>query len=187
MREPSAVLLGSGSPRRRELLEAAGFDVEVRRTGADESWPEDLSANTAVIALARRKLEALGPSVQPALTADTVVFLDERPLNKPVDFKHAAEMLRELSGRAHEVVTAFCVRKSDGQVVEDAVTTRVWFRPLVDDEIDRYVATGESMDKAGAYGIQGVGGALVDRVEGSYTNVIGLPLAEVVRVLERPA
>ncbi|MEO1171544.1 MAG: Maf family protein [Myxococcota bacterium] len=139
----------------------------------------------AVKTLARRKLDALGPTEVPALTADTVVFLDERPLNKPDDPDDAARMLGRLAGRVHDVITAFCLRSTDGQVHSEAVRTRVWFRPLVAHEISRYVAGGESLDKAGAYGIQGAGGALVDRIEGSYTNVVGLPLAEVLRAWEQ--
>lgn len=128
-------------------------------------------------------LARVGELGEAALTADTVVFLDGEPLNKPEDDAHAKAMLTRLSGRAHDVVTAFCLRRGVREHTE-AVSTRVWFRTLRELEIDHYVATGEPRDKAGAYGIQGEGGALVDRLEGSYTNVVGLPLAEVLRALE---
>ncbi len=167
------------------LLEAAGFDVRARVSGADESWP-DLPAREAVRTLAKRKMDALAAQEdlgEAALTADTVVFLDGEPLNKPDDDEHAKAMLARLSGREHDVVTAFCLRRGAAEHTE-SVTTRVLFRRLRDVEIEHYVATGEPRDKAGAYGIQGDGGALVDRLEGSYTNVVGLPLAEVLRALE---
>ena len=184
-----SILLGSGSPRRKELLEAAGFDVRVHATGADESWPSG-EPSDAVKTLAVRKMRALGESRpergSTSVTADTVVFLDQEPLNKPADHDDAIRMLQALNGRAHDVITAFCVRRGERERVA-AVSTRVWFRGLRTVEIERYVASGEPMDKAGAYGIQGGGGALVDRLEGSYTNVVGLPLAELIETIEEMA
>jgi septum formation protein len=175
------VVLASGSPRRRALLEAACLEVVVRPSGVDESWPGGTLVDGAVT-LARRKAVAVPAPAEVVVAADTLVALDEHRLEKPTDRADAARMLRILSGRRHEVVTGFCVQR-DGHERAGAVTTHVTFRNLSDQEIDRYVATGEPLDKAGAYGIQGEGGSLVDRVEGSYTNVVGLPLAEVLAAI----
>lgn len=184
-----SIVLGSGSPRRRDLLEAAGFTVHVRPTGADESWPEESPAQS-VERLAARKMDVLLSAWPdeldrslPALTADTVVFRDATPLNKPADSEHACKMLGSLSGRSHTVITAFCIEGLSAPRRVESVETEVWFRSLRAVEIERYVATGEPFDKAGGYGIQGLGGALVDRLEGSYTNVVGLPLVEVLSAL----
>ncbi len=171
------ILLVSASPRRRALLEAAGYEIEVRASEADETWPGG-DVEAAVIALARRKLTAVEVRDELALAADTEVILDGRALGKPTDPADAVRMLSELAGRAHQVVTGFCLRRAE-RWHQGAATTEVRFRPLRRAEIERYVETGEPMDKAGGYGIQGRGGALVDTVRGSYTNVIGLPLREV--------
>lgn len=186
MRSGAQILLGSGSPRRRELLESAGFEVTVCPSGANEDWPDGLDQIHAVKELAQRKMCALGGhrSDLLAITADTVVFLDDLPLNKPVDAADAERMLNAMSNRSHDVVTAFCVRYSSGKTMVDAVSTRVTFRRLSGAEIQRYVATEEPFDKAGAYAIQGRGGSLVDSIAGSYTNVVGLPLAQVISALE---
>jgi septum formation protein len=176
------ILLASASPRRRELLEAACFAVDVRPPDIDETWPGGSAAGGA-IALARRKLDALGDEDGLRLAADTIVLLGERRLGKPTDAGHASAMLADLAGRRHEVVTGFCVARGS-ETRERAVTTEVWFRPLCAAEIERYVASGDPFDKAGAYAIQGAAGAFVDRVAGSYTNVVGLPLAEVLDAVE---
>lgn len=171
------VVLASASPRRRALLESACYDVEVRVPRIDEKWPGGSTEEGSII-LARRKLAVLGESPELALAADTLVLLGEEQLGKPKDREEAQAMLRALSGREHQVVTGYCVSRAERQC-EAAVFTRVWFRQLSGAEINRYVDSGEPFDKAGAYAIQGLAGAFVDRVEGSYTNVIGLPLAEV--------
>lgn len=138
--------------------------------------------------LAERKLDGVlakleGEPIDPVITADTVVFLEDEPLNKPDSLDHARSLLRSLSARKHDVITAFCIRLPDGETHRDWVRTSVWFRRLADSDIERYLERGESLDKAGAYGIQGFGATLVDRVEGSYTNVIGLPVSEVLHAL----
>lgn len=149
----------------------------------DESWPGgDIGVEAGAIELARRKLEAVGDRDAVTVAADTVVVIDDDRLGKPADDAEAEAMLSRLAGRSHRVVTGFCVRGSAWR--EAAVSTEVRFRPLTRAEIDRYVASGEPRDKAGAYGIQGSGGALVDHVRGSYTNVVGLPLAEVIAAVE---
>jgi septum formation protein len=177
-----SLLLASGSPRRKRLLEAACFVVEVRPPDADETWPGGSCAEGAV-ALAERKLAAVRGVAGLALAADTLVMVDGERLGKPEDAGAARAMLRKLSGREHEVVTGFVVARAD-QRRTAAVRTRVGFRTLSEAEIDSYLATGEPYDKAGGYAIQGIAGAFVDRIEGSYTNVVGLPLAEVIAAAE---
>lgn len=154
----------------------------MRPSGADESWPGG-GIDDGAVALARRKVAVIPAPGETVVGADTLVVLEDDRLEKPMDGEDAARMLRRLAGRQHRVVTGWCVRR-DGRERVGAVTTRVTFRRLSDPEIDRYVASGEPLDKAGAYGIQGQGGALVERVEGSYTNVVGLPLAEVLAAIE---
>ena len=176
------VILASASPRRRSLLEAACLEVIVRPSGVDECWPGGTVAEGAT-ALAQRKAQAVPSGDEIVVAADTLVAMGETRFEKPVDAADAARMLRCLAGKPHEVVTGYCVSKG-GKTRLGAVRTIVVFRDLSDDEIERYVRSGEPMDKAGAYGIQGEGGCLVDRVEGSYTNVVGLPLREVLAAIE---
>lgn len=175
------LILASGSPRRRDLLTAAGLRVRVRPPRGPEIWPGG-EASAAVLALARTKLQSVQAGADLHLAADTVVLLDEEPLGKPADRAAAAVTLGRLAGRWHRVLTGFIVARGSRQVAH-CITTHVRLRRLRPAEIDAYVATGESLDKAGAYGIQGLGGALVDRLDGSYTNVVGLPLAEVLVAL----
>jgi septum formation protein len=135
-------------------------------------------------ALARRKADAVQVDADElVVAADTCVVLDGGLLEKPRDADDARRMLRALAGRTHEVITGFCVRRG-GKHREGAVHTRVGFRSLSHEEIERYLDSGEPFDKAGAYGIQGAGGALVDKIDGSYTNVVGLPLSEVLAAIE---
>ena len=181
------IVLVSGSPRRKELLESCGFSVLVRPTHVEESWPKTVATlEEGVQAIALRKLEAL-PDLSAlkhiALSADTVVAHEGHVLGKPCDVQDACRMLQRLSGATHDVVTAFCASFCDKRVY-GVVRTHVSFRELSTSDIERYVATGESFDKAGAYAIQGVGGALIDRVDGSYTNIVGLPVNEVLMALD---
>lgn len=177
-------LLASGSPRRREILAMLGYRFECRPAHADESLPRGISPEEAVRLLARRKAsaDASAGAHLPVLAADTVVALDGVLLGKPVDGADARRMLRLLSGRTHEVYTGVCL-SAGGRVAELAQCTRVTFYPLSEELIDRYAASGEPLDKAGAYGIQGRGSVLVARIEGDYYNVVGLPAAETVRLL----
>lgn len=175
------VVLASGSPRRSDLLTRAGVDITILTADVDETPRPGEDA----VVLAKRLARAKGDAVQGGLTdaavvvsADTIVVRDGGILGKPVDADDAAAMLRSLSGRTHEVVTAFAA-VAPGREIVQAVTTSVTFRPLSDALIADYVATGEPMDKAGAYGIQGIGCKLVSGIQGSYTNVVGLPLVEV--------
>jgi septum formation protein len=183
---PRRVVLASASPRRKALLEAACLEVVVRPSGVEEVWPGGGPAAGAR-ALARRKADAVPVKDDDiVVAADTCVVLDGVLLEKPADRADARRMLAALAGRTHEVVTGYCVRK-DGRHREGAVHTKVSFRALSQGEIERYVDSGEPFDKAGGYGIQGAGGALVDHVDGSYTNVVGLPLAEVLAAIEAVA
>jgi len=176
-----SIVLASSSPRRRALLEAALFTVEVCAPDVNEIWPGG-DPGDATIQLAHQKLDAVEFRDSLMLAADTAVIRDGVALGKPSDRGHAIDMLMSLAGREHLVITGFCLRKNK-QVYHQAIETRVTFRALSRDEIEAYVDSGEPMDKAGAYGIQGLGGALVDSLQGSYTNVIGLPLRQVIEAV----
>ncbi len=177
------LVLASGSPRRRELLAHFGLPFAVVPSGADETAAG--TGLTQVAELARRK----GADVfarhgaLPVLSADTLVCLDDQVLGKPLDAADACRMLRALAGRWHSVHTGICLHLPGGAVLERVESTRVRFTTLSDAAIARYVATGEPMDKAGAYAIQEIGGIFVERIEGSPSNVIGLPLAAVAALL----
>jgi septum formation protein len=172
------LVLASASPRRAELLKNAGIDFVVRAGhGVDETPFADESPGEYVERLAEAKALAVeaGPG-EILLGADTVVAVDGRLFGKPADDREAAEMLAALSGRCHEVVTGICLRSGNAAVVRDRAVTRVWFTELSTQEIAEYVASGEPRDKAGAYAIQGIASRFVERIEGSYTNVVGLPV-----------
>ncbi len=189
------LLLASTSPRRRELLELARIPFEVVVATSDESITEGEHALAYVARIARAKLAAATLALDAqtrargavVLAADTVVVVDARVFGKPKNDDDARAMLHELSGRTHEVATAFALGDplTARLVAEQTVRTAVDFRTLGAAEIDAYVATGEGKDKAGAYAIQGMASVLVRRIEGSHTNVIGLPTAELVMELER--
>jgi len=173
------LILASASPRRRELLESAGLRFSVVPSDAIESIREGEAPDELVRRLAREKAAVVAERAPDAviLAADTVVALGAALLEKPVDGEDARRMLRALSGKAHQVWTGVAI--ADGGRLQDfCVRTEVRFRDLSDEEIGAYVASGEPMDKAGAYGIQGRAAAFVVGIQGSYTNVVGLPLAE---------
>ncbi|MGH7282723.1 MAG: Maf family protein [Polyangiaceae bacterium] len=185
-----SIVLGSASPRRRELLEAQGFRLHVRPADVDEGVRENEAPQTYLERIVTDKLRAAKMHVGPGmradalLVADTTVTIDARILGKPVDREESKSMIDALSGRAHDVMTRFSILALEsGREHAETVLTRVIFRALAPEEIDAYVATGEGDDKAGAYAVQGKGAALVARIEGSYTNVVGLPIAEVVVAL----
>lgn len=187
------LILASASPRRRELLTQIGVRYRVSVVPVDESRQADEQPAAWVERLARAKVMAA--RAEPALRADTVavalptlgadtlvVVDDDEVFGKPVDAADAVRMLRRLSGREHRVLTAVAVA-DDARMLVRCSETRVWFRPLDEMLIARYVATGEPADKAGAWGIQGLGAALVARIDGSYSGVVGLPLAETIELL----
>ncbi len=186
-REPAPRLcLASGSPRRRELLARLGLHFQVLVSGIDEEL-EGLTPVELVRRLAVDKVRAVSKGLDGSwvLGADTTVDLAGEELAKPIDAAQARAMLQRLRGRWHEVFTGVALLEPRHNRVESAtVATRVRMRDYSDSEIDSYVASGEPMDKAGAYAIQGAGGGLVERVEGCYFNVIGLPLCETVRLLK---
>lgn len=175
------LLLASGSPRRKMLLESAGWRAVVQPAHIDESVVPGILPESHATALAVAKARAVGdhPLV---LAADTVVHRGGRIFDKPAHREEARAHLTALAGQWHRVTTGVCLRKN-GLESTFSVTTDVRFRALDSDDIDRYLATGEADDKAGAYGIQGFGGALVAEIQGSYTNVVGLPLEEVLAAL----
>ena len=180
---PLRVILASQSPRRRELLALVGIAHEVRPADVDESALPGEAPGPHAERLARAKADTLARRHPDALVvaADTVVVIDGDILGKPRDAVHAREMLARLAGREHTVVTAVAVSRGD-RVASAVERVLVRFRPLSDGEIAAYVATGEPMDKAGAYGIQGYGATIVERIDGDFFAVMGLPLATVVRL-----
>ena len=203
------VVLASQSPRRKELLERLGFSVKcIPAQISEERMPEEYPdhyvkrlARSKVLSVVQRirttqyeqtparvsrvtgKLE--GESLRWVVGADTVVVCAGEVLEKPKDNLDAYDMLMNLAGRRHEVMTGFCIfdMHKDKEGIQ-TVRTEVKFKPMTRDEIERYVAVGESMDKSGSYGIQGVGAYLVESIVGSYTNVVGLPLCQVVQMME---
>ena len=168
--------LASGSPRRRDLLERVGFTMDVKPGNIDESRKLGDSPVQHARRLATGKADT-GPYERVVVAADTVVHLDDAVLDKPTSRAEARSHLLALSGTWHNVTTGVCLRYAEERRVFH-VTTEVRFRALPEWEIDAYLATGEADDKAGAYGIQGLGGALVAHVRGSWTNVMGLPVEE---------
>jgi len=177
------LILASRSPRRAELLKAAGFEFTVRAADVDETPREGEAPRAYVRRVAEEKACAVAADGdEVVLAADTTVVLGNEIMGKPVDGADAARMLRALAGERHEVITAVCIKRGD-RVTCDIASTAVWFAPLSDAEIADYVASGEPMDKAGAYGIQGLASKFIDRIEGSYSNVVGLPVALTYRLI----
>jgi septum formation protein len=178
------VVLASGSPRRRQLLELIGIEHEVSPSNIDETIRPRETPRRHAERLAREKASAVASREPQRITvaADTIVVVNRKVLGKPRDEDDARRMLSMLSGREHTVITAVAVAR--GRKLRSAVEeVRVKFRRLRDDEIDAYIATGEPMDKAGAYGIQGFGATIVECVNGDYFAVMGLPLARLVTLL----
>ena len=182
----SKIILASASPRRRELLERIGVtDFEVRAPEVDENFPEGLSPEETGQFISREKAEAAREQwgLEPIIiTADTMVFLDDRRLGKPRSEADALEMLTALQGRRHTVCTGVTVSQGE-KILTEAESTGVIFRPAEKRELLSYIATGEPMDKAGAYGVQGKGALLVERLEGDFFNVMGLPVLRLSRML----
>ena len=180
------VILASSSPRRRELLETAGVEFEILVKEVDETVPQGTPPAKAAEMTAKKKALATAESRKDDIVigADTIVTVDGKILGKPQSPENAAEMLRLLSGREHEVITGVCL-VCGGKADCFSHVSRVKFYDLTDEEILAYVATGEPADKAGAYGIQGKGCTLVVKIEGDYFNIVGLPVAETVRRIRK--
>jgi septum formation protein len=176
------IVLASGSPRRRDLLALLGLTFEVAAADVDETWRNGEPPEAHAERLAREKAEAVRRPGAVTVAADTIVVVDGTILGKPADAAGARAMLARLAGRDHVVHTAIAVAYGERRAAA-VVSTRVWFRPLDAGTIAAYVATGEPLDKAGAYGIQGCGAVLVDRIEGDYFTVMGLGLARLVDLL----
>lgn len=179
------LVLASKSPRRREILREAGIPFTVRAAEAPEVRREGEGAEEYVRRLAREKAHAVpAADGEIILAADTVVVVDGEVLEKPAGAEDASRMLRRLSGRRHAVLTGICLKKGD-VTISDCATTLVAFAPLSEEEIAAYVSSGEPVDKAGAYGIQGLASKFVEGLEGCYFNVVGLPVALVYKHLRR--
>jgi septum formation protein len=193
------IYLASRSPRRRDLLRQIGVPFELlllredlrRGVDVDETPLPDESAGVYVLRIARTKAEMAVRQIayrnlpqKPVLAADTTVVFDGEIVGKPDDAEHAARMLRALSGREHQVLTAVAVALKE-QIETQISVSSVWFRELSDAEVRRYCAGSEPLDKAGAYAIQGRAGAFVTRISGSYSGIMGLPLAETVELLQK--
>ena len=180
-----AMILASQTPRRRELLGQMGFSFTVRPARGEELPHPELTPAQLVEELARQKaleVSAEAEADDVVVAADTVVAIDGKVLGKPHDKVHAAQMLSALSGREHTVYTGVAVKRGETLLVEHEAT-QVRFRPLTEREIDLYIQTGEPMDKAGSYGIQGYGALLVEGIRGDYFNVVGLPICRLGRML----
>ena len=189
------LILASASPRRSELLTQIGVQFEVQSADIDETPLAGEEASTYVVRMAREKVIACAALVQDAqefviVGADTSVIVDRDILGKPANYYEAKEMLLRLSGREHQVMTSVCVAaynngftSQNPNITTRLVTTDVKFRPLGENQIEAYWNSGEPQDKAGAYGIQGFGAVFVDGINGSYSAVVGLPLAETAELL----
>ena len=183
-----AIVLASQSPRRQELLARIGVeDFKTLSLDIDESYPEGLSPEDTVRYIAKKKCDAAAALCAPddlIITADTMVFLENDRLGKPRDEADALRMLTELAGNRHTVCTGVTVRQG-GKAEAFTVSTDVYFRPCAEDEIRAYIKTGEPMDKAGAYGVQSRGALFVERIDGDFFNVMGLPVEQLGLVLAR--
>jgi septum formation protein len=186
---PPAIVLASASPRRKELLERVGVVCAVVPSQINEDYIPGESPREHVLRLSHEKaLEIASRTDVPGrwfIGSDTVVVRDDAILGKPLDAADATAMLTSLSGRSHEVLTGFAVHDREKNItISEVVSTAVRFKELTAAEVSGYIASGEPFDKAGAYAIQGIGAFMVQAINGSYTNVVGLPLCEVVDVLE---
>ena len=175
------LVLASQSPRRSEILRQAGIPFTVRVAAVDETPIQGEKPEDYAVRLAELKALAVpaGPD-EAVLGADTTVVIDGEMLGKPADEADARRMLERLSGRQHQVITGICLKRGQ-EVIRDCAATKVWFTPMTAAEIEEYVASGEPMDKAGAYAIQGLASKFIEKIDGCYFNVVGLPVALVYR------
>ncbi|MGC2867341.1 Maf family protein [Proteus vulgaris] len=176
----TTLYLASSSPRRRELLALLDVEFSIITPAIDEIWQQGEKPEEYVLRLAKEKSQEgvrQAPQDYPVLGSDTIVVYDGHILEKPRDKTHAAQILRSLSGATHQVMTAIAISNRT-HTLSQLVVTHVTFRVMTESEISAYIESGEPMDKAGAYGIQGKGGRFVQRIEGSYHAVVGLPLVE---------
>lgn len=178
------ITLASASPRRRELLSSLGMELEIIPSLKDEEVPDGLSPEETVkhIALSKARDVVGRADILPVIAADTLVYADGKPLGKPKDKEDAKRMLHILSGRSHYVSTGVAVTNGMREL-SAAETSKVFFRPMTEAEIDWYVNTGEPMDKAGAYGIQKLGSVFIEKIDGDFFNVMGLPMCRLFLML----
>ena len=178
------IILASESPRRKELFGKLGIPFEVQASGVSEEVEEELSPEDFTLAIATKKSNEIVQANENAvvIAADTTVFLGNQLLTKPVDSKQAKEFLQALSGQEHRVITGVSIEGA-GISIGFTETTTVQFYELTEEQIDAYVASGDSLDKAGAYGIQTMGGMFVEKINGDYNNVVGLPLGRLFHTL----
>lgn len=180
------IILASGSPRRRELLSQIGIDFKVIVSDVDETIEDGTLPQDAVKMLSLKKAEAVYVEQKdkslPIIAADTVVVLGEKILGKPVDEEDAEKMLADLSGKVHKVMTGVTIIKNHERI-SFVTESDVKFYTLTQEDIQKYIKTGEPMDKAGAYGIQGRGAVLVEWIHGDYFNIVGLPIAQVAKII----
>jgi len=182
----SRLILASSSPRRKALLKQIGLDFEVIPSRAPETWDPETAPAAVARGLALRKAEDVARRISSGLVigADTLVLLEGSILGKPASREEAVQTLEALSGKSHDVITGLAVMEVESRrVIIGEESTRVYFREIPGDEIEAYVDTGEPMDKAGAYGIQEKGVLFVRRIEGCYTNVVGLPIPKLAAIL----
>ena len=179
------LILASQSPRRQELLQLLGVTFTIKTADIDETMDMAYTPQHEVRQVAARKAAKIAESADPGdviISADTIVVIGGEILGKPKDKADAHRMLRLLAGQTHEVMTGLCVRQGE-RVKDDVVITRVTFRPLSDEEIDAYIATGDPMDKAGAYGVQGRAATFVSSLDGDFFSVMGLPVCRLTEML----
>jgi septum formation protein len=177
------LILASASPRRAQLLQQIGIEFRVEVADIDESRNIQEQPFDLVARLAREKAKSILPGKGLVLAADTIVLKDDSILGKPTDREHAVEMLKRLADRTHRVVTAVCIIQGS-RIVTEVVTTLVTLRPITQAEAESYWETGEPLDKAGGFAIQGRGAVFVKNIQGSYSNVVGLPLFETAAMLD---
>lgn len=182
------IILASASPRRKELLSQIGLKFEIMPSDADETFDNTVSIEENIKRIAYDKAFYVKPDLDEhcvVIGADTVVSIDNEVLGKPCDKNDAAEMLKKLSGNTHIVYTGYAIiRMSDNKTAVGYEKTYVTFRNLTEDEIEAYISSGEPMDKAGSYGVQGIGAVFVTKINGDYNNVVGLPLCSLTKALE---
>lgn len=182
------LILASASPRRKELLKQIGLRFDVIVKPVNETFDQSLCPQDAVCELAYRKAREVADNVNNAIVigADTVVVYNDMIMGKPLDRADALKALRTLKGSTHQVITGFSLIDTEtNEIVKDSDTTEVVFRELTEQELLAYVNSGEPMDKAGSYGIQGLGSVLIERINGCYFNVVGLPLTKVALALKK--
>jgi len=185
----SRIILASTSPRRKELLQSVGIQFEIVAPSSDESLLGSENPKVYVLRLASEKALSVSLNLEGnflVIGADTIVVVDNEILGKPSNEEEARAMLSKISGREHNVLTAFCIAQPKNNVLHsEVVDTKVRVKTLEPQEIQGYIKTGEPMDKAGAYGIQGIGAFMIRGISGSYTNVVGLPIVEVLEALNK--